>query len=118
MAATWDPARLERPDYFTAGSELGRILDQAHELRAAGTKHSEGANSSLRSIAGLLADRSGGVAGAAPPVTERVVLASDLHNNVLTLPTLRRFTVGHLTVLAGDYTINVGRIEAPLLRRV
>jgi predicted phosphodiesterase len=117
-AVTWDPARLERPDYFASGAELGRILDQAHELRAAGTKYSERVNSSLRSIAGLLDDRSGGVAGAAPPVTERVVLASDLHNNVLTLPTLRRFTEGHLTVLAGDYTINGGRIEAPLLRRV
>jgi len=46
------------------------------------------------------------------------VLASDLHNNLLTLPTLRRFTGGHLTVLAGDFTVNGGRMEAPLAGRV
>ena len=117
-AATWDPARLERPDYFASGVELERILDQAHALRAAGTKYSERVNSSIRSIAGLLDDRAGGVAGAAPVATQRVVLASDLHNNLLTLPTLRRFTGGHLTVLAGDFTVNGGRMEAPLAGRV
>jgi predicted phosphodiesterase len=117
-AATWDPARLERPDYFASGIELQRILDQAHALRAAGTKYSERVDSSIRSIAGLLDERSGGVVRSRPAATERVVLASDIHNNLLTLPTLRRYTRGHLTVLAGDYTINGGRMEAPLARRL
>ena len=62
---TWDPARLERPDYFASGVELQRILDQSHALRAAGTKYSERVNSSLRSIAGLLDDRSDAPAGSA-----------------------------------------------------
>jgi predicted phosphodiesterase len=48
----------------------------------------------------------------------RVVLASDIHNNLLTVPTLRRFTQDHLTVLAGDFTVNGGRMEAPLARRL
>ena len=121
-ALTWDPARLERPDYFASGEELQRILDQAHALRAAGTKYSERVNSSIRSIAGLLDDRPGedALAGAAPSqgATERVVLASDIHNNLLTLPTVRRFSTGHLTILGGDYTINGGRIEAPLAGRL
>ena len=121
-ALTWDPARLERPDYFASGVELERILDQAHALRAAGTKYSERVNSSIRSIAGLLDDRSGGTGldGAAPAATatERVVLASDIHNNLLTLPTVRRFSSGHLTILDGDFTINGGRMEAPLAGRV
>ena len=115
-AATWDPARLERPDYFASGVELQRILDQAHALRAAGTKYSERVNSSIRAIAGLLDERSGGLA--APATTERVVLASDIHNNLLTLPTLRRYTGDRLTVLAGDFTVNGGRMEAPLARRL
>jgi predicted phosphodiesterase len=44
------------------------------------------------------------------------VLASDIHDNLLTLRTLRRYAAGHLTVLAGDFTINGGRAETPLLR--
>jgi predicted phosphodiesterase len=43
------------------------------------------------------------------------MLASDIHNNVLTLPTLRRFGAGHPTVLAGDFTINGSKLETGLL---
>jgi predicted phosphodiesterase len=119
-ALTWDPARLERPDYFASGAELQRILDQAHALRAAGTKYSERVNSSIRSIAGLLDDRSNNALTGGPSAgaTERVVLASDIHNNLLTLPTVRRFSSGHLTILDGDFTINGGKLEAPLAGRV
>jgi predicted phosphodiesterase len=42
------------------------------------------------------------------------VLASDLHNNLLTLPTLRRYARGNLTVLDGDFTVNGGQLESPL----
>jgi len=119
-ALTWDPVRLERPDYFASGDELGRILDQAHALRAAGTKYSERVNSSIRSIAGLLDDRPGNALTGTPQsaATERVVLASDIHNNLLTMPTVRRFSTGHLTVLDGDFTINGSKLEAGLAGRV
>jgi predicted phosphodiesterase len=121
-ASTWDPARLERPDYFASGEELERILDQAHALRAAGTKYSERVNTSIRSIAGLLDDRTGAAGPTTPRATEtatqRVVLASDIHNNLLTLPTVRRYSAGHPTILDGDFTINGGRMEAPLVRSV
>jgi len=114
-ALTWSPDRLERPSYFASGEELVRILDQAHALRRSAAKYSDRVDTSLRSIAGLLADRPS--LGAAPePETERVVLASDLHNNVLTLPTLRGYSEGHPTVLAGDFTVNGGHLEAPLVR--
>ena len=117
-ALSWDPARLERPDYFASGVELERILDQAHALRRAGDKYSDRVNSSIRSIAGLLDDRSGVGAAASPVATERVVLASDIHNNLLTMPTVRHYSAGHLTILDGDFTINGGKLEAPLLKRV
>ena len=117
-ALSWDPARLERPDYFASGVELERILDQAHALRRAGDKYSDRVNSSIRSIAGLLDDRSGLGGRPVSAATERVVLASDIHNNVLTLPTVRHYSEGHLTVLDGDFTINGGKIEAPLLKGV
>ena len=47
-----------------------------------------------------------------------MVLASDIHNNLLTLPTVRHYSEGHLTILDGDFTINGGKIEAPLLKGV
>lgn len=117
-ALSWDPARLERPDYFASGVELERILDQAHALRRAGDKYSDRVNSSIRSIAGLLDDRSGLGATPVSAATERVVLASDIHNNLLTLPTVRHYSEGHLTVLDGDFTINGGKMEAGLLKGV
>jgi hypothetical protein len=117
-ALSWDPARLERPDYFASGVELERILDQAHALRRAGDKYSDRVNSSIRSIAGLLDDRTGRGATPAAAATQRVVLASDIHNNLLTLPTVRHYSEGHLTVLDGDFTINGGKMEAGLLKGV
>ena len=59
-----------------------------------------------------------GRAAPAAAATERVVLASDIHNNLLTLPTVRRYSEGHLTILDGDFTINGGKMEAPLLKGV
>ena len=46
------------------------------------------------------------------------MLASDIHNNLLTLPTVRHYSEGHLTILDGDFTINGGKIEAGLLKGV
>ena len=117
-ALSWDPARLERPDYFASGVELERILDQAHALRRAGDKYSDRVNSSIRSIAGLLDDRTGLGGTPVAAATQRVVLASDIHNNLLTLPTVRHYSEGHLTILDGDFTINGGKIEAGLLKGV
>ncbi len=113
-ALTWSPDRLERPSYFASGEELERILDQAAARRRSAERYSDRVDTSIRAIAGLLDERS--PLETASPETERVVLASDIHNNLLTLPTVRRFSTGHPTVLAGDYTINGGRVEAPLVR--
>lgn len=125
-AATWSPEHLERPSYFASGVELERILDQADALRRSGEKYSDRVDTSIRSIAGLLNDRSTGGSstgalgggGSASAETERVVLASDIHNNLLTLPTVRRYSEGHPTILDGDFTINGGKIESLLLKSI
>jgi predicted phosphodiesterase len=44
------------------------------------------------------------------------VLASDIHNNLLTLPAVERFSRGHPVFLTGDFTINGSRMEAAFLR--
>ena len=121
--ATWKPERLERPTYFASGVELQRILEQAGALRRSGEKYSDQVNTSIRSIAGLLNDPSTGGSGkdalgdssSASLDSERVILGSDIHNNLLTLPTVRRYSKGHLTILDGDFTVNGGKAEAPLL---
>jgi predicted phosphodiesterase len=114
---TFDAGRLERPEFYASGIELARILDQASSLRASGVKYSDRVDNAVRAITGLLNDRGSGenpLAPATAGATKRLVLASDIHNNLLTLPTLRRYANDNLTVLAGDFTINGGRSEAPL----
>jgi predicted phosphodiesterase len=118
--ATFDARRLEQPDYYASGVELERILAQASALRRSGEKYADRVDNAVRAITGLLNDRGTGANPLAPPSAgrlRRVALASDVHNNLLTLGTLRRYAKGNLTVLAGDFTINGGRIEAPLAAR-
>lgn len=115
--ATFDASRLERPDYYASGVELERILAQASALRSSGDKYADRVDNAVRAITGLLNDSGTGQNPLAPEAesdTRRLVLASDLHNNLLTLRTLRRYAAGNLTILAGDFTINGGRSEAPL----
>lgn len=123
--ATFDATRLERPEYYASGIELERILAQADSLRRSGRKYSDRVDNAVRGITGLLNERGTGdnplapegPGGAGDPAI-RVALGSDIHNNLFTLPTLRRYAKGRLTVLAGDFTINGGRAEAPLLGRM
>ncbi len=121
-ALSFDAAKLERPDYYASGQELERILAQADSLRRSGEKYADRVDNAVRAISGLLGSRGNGQNPLAPDVggddAQRIVLASDIHNNLLTLPTLRRYGAGNLTVLAGDFTINGGRMEAPLVERM
>jgi predicted phosphodiesterase len=112
-AASWEPERLERPTYYASGTELQRLLDQADTLRRTGQKYASRVDVAIRSIAGLLDE---GPRQGTDPGGTRIMLASDIHNNVLTLPVLRRFGAQHPTILAGDFTINGSRLEAGLLR--
>ena len=116
-AATLDLDRLDRPQYFASGVELERIVEQAAALRRSSEKYSDRVDSAIRSIAGLLDDRDPSTAlpDAGSGDGTRLALASDVHNNLLTLPTLRRYSNGQLTVLAGDLTVNGGRMEAPIV---
>jgi hypothetical protein len=58
--------------------------------------------------------------GAQAPLTgrPRLVLASDLHNNVLALPTLQRATRGLPLIFAGDLTDKGTPLEASLVARI
>ncbi|MEA2294667.1 MAG: hypothetical protein QOE86_2306 [Solirubrobacteraceae bacterium] len=112
-AVTWQPDRLERPTYYASGRELQRLLDQADQLRRTGEQYANRVDVAIRSIAGLL--KEGPHSGQTPGGT-RIMLASDIHNNVFTLPVLRRFGQGRPTFLAGDFTINGSKLETGLLR--
>lgn len=110
-AATWDADRLERPTYYASGIELERLLSQADQLRSQGRRYASQVDLAIRSIAGLLDE--GGVPGGGGE--RRMLLASDVHNNALTLPALQRFAAGRPVILAGDFSINGSRLEAGLL---
>jgi predicted phosphodiesterase len=122
-AVSYDATKLERPSFYASGEELERILVQADALRRSSRKYADRVDNAVRAITGLIGDRGGGAASPLAPQTgggetTRLVLASDIHNNLLTLPTLRRYAHDQLTVLAGDFTINGSRAETPLLERM
>lgn len=116
-AGTFDATRLERPDSYAAGMELERLLEQTDALRRSADKYADRVDAAVLAITGLLDERAEPSDARRGP-TQRLVLASDLHSNVLTLPTLRRCAAGRLTVLAGDFTTDGGRLEAPLAARL
>jgi predicted phosphodiesterase len=119
---TFDGARLDEPSYYASGVELERIVEQADALRASASKYSSRVDNALRSVTGLLNDTGQGSNALAPSTSERdtrrLVLASDIHNNLLTLPILERYADDAPTVLAGDFTVNGGAMEAPLAVRM
>lgn len=115
-AATWNPERLERPTYYASGHELQRLLDEADRLRRTGEQYAGRVDVAIRSIAGLL--NQGARSGEAAPGGTRIMLGSDIHNNVFTLPVLRRFGGKNPTFLAGDFVINGSKLETGLLKGI
>src|SRR3954469_16912105 len=83
--------RLADPTYYAHGPDLPRALDALQSLRRSSTALDQELNAQLVGLARLVV-----APGRAAPLEgrPRLVLASDLHNNVLALPTLERATRG------------------------
>lgn len=107
--------RLDDPTYYAHGPDLPRALDALQALRRSPTALDQELNGQLVGLARLVVRPGERTALRGRP---RLVLASDLHNNVLALPTLERASRGLPLVLAGDLTDRGTPLEASLVRRV
>jgi predicted phosphodiesterase len=107
--------RIADPMYYAHGPDLPRALEALQSLRRSGTALDQELNGQLVGLARLVV-----APGEHPELSgrPRLVLASDLHNNVLALPTLERATRGLPLVFAGDLTDKGTPLEATLVRRI
>jgi predicted phosphodiesterase len=107
--------RIAEPTYYAHGPDLPRALDALQSLQRSRTALDQELNGQLVGLARLVI-----APGEHTELTgrPRFVLASDLHNNVLALPTLERATSGLPLVFAGDLTDKGTPLEASLVRRV
>jgi hypothetical protein len=107
--------RIADPTYYAHGPDLPRALDALQSLRRSQTALDQELNGQLVGLARLVVAPGEQAALAGRP---RLVLASDLHNNVLALPTLQRATRGLPLIFAGDLTDKGTPLEASLVQRI
>jgi hypothetical protein len=107
--------RIADPTYYAHGPDLPRALEALQSLNRSRTALDQELNGQLVGLARLVV-----APGARTGLTgrPRLVLASDLHNNVIALPTLERATRGLPLVFAGDLTDRGTPLETSLVQRI
>lgn len=107
--------RIAEPTYYAHGPDLPRALEALQSLQRSQTALDQELNAQLVGLARLVV-----APGSRAELTgrPRLVVASDLHNNVLALPTLERATRGLPLIFAGDMTDKGTPLEATLVQRI
>jgi predicted phosphodiesterase len=107
--------RIAEPTYYAHGPDLPRALEALQSLRRSGRALDQELNGQLVGLARLVVSP-----GEQPELQgrPRLVVASDLHNNVLALPTLQRASRGLPLVFAGDLTDKGTPLETTLVQKI
>ncbi len=106
---------IEKPEYYANGPEIPPALLAIDQANTSANRLSEELNDQLVGLARLVAAPAGRSPAAGLP---RLTLASDLHNNLLALPTLERAARDGPLLFAGDLTSSGSPFEARLTARV
>jgi len=106
---------LDRPQYFAHGADIPQALRALEDASRSSQNLGEELDAQLVGLARLVVAPAGH-----PPAdgTPRLTLASDVHNNVLVLPALRRAANGGPLFLAGDLTDRGSSLETAVTRAV
>lgn len=106
---------LTDPEYYANGPDIPVALQTLETLRRSGDVLGDELDAQLVGLARLV--QSPGTRG---PIEAgpRMVVASDLHNNVLAIPTLERAAAGAVVLFAGDLTDRGTPLESEATRRV
>jgi predicted phosphodiesterase len=103
------------PDYYAHGPDIPAALRTVDLATRSSEALSEEIDSQLVGLARLIAAPAG---RPSRDDTARLTLASDLHSNLLALPTLERAVADGPLFFAGDLTSSGSPFEAALTRRV
>lgn len=103
------------PEYYAHGPDIPAALRAVEQATQSSEVLSEELDAQLVGLARLVTAPSGRSADGAPA---HLTLASDLHSNLLALPTLERAVADGPLFFAGDLTTNGAPYEAALVRRV
>jgi predicted phosphodiesterase len=106
---------LGDPEYYANGPDIPAALRAVEQATRSSQVLSQELDAQLVGLARLVAAPSGRAGGG---VGRRLTLASDLHNNLLALPTLERAVDGGPLFFAGDLTANGSPFEVALTRRI
>jgi predicted phosphodiesterase len=102
---------LGRPEYYAHGPDIPRALRAVESAEASASVLGEELDSQLVGLAHLVVDPSERqTLGGRPQIT----VASDLHNNLLALPALRRVARGTPLFFVGDLTDRGSPLESQL----
>jgi predicted phosphodiesterase len=106
---------LDDPQYFAHGADIPRALQAVEQVGRSQRNLSEELDAQLVGLARLVL-----APGERTPAAgaRRLVLASDLHNNVLVLPALARAAQGLPLFMAGDLTDRGSALETAVTARV
>jgi predicted phosphodiesterase len=106
---------MDTPQYYAYGADIPRALDAVASVRRSGRSLDQELDAQLVGLARLVTAPAGRTPVEGRP---RVTIASDLHNNVISLPLLER-TAGNGPVLfPGDLSDRGSPLETALVARV
>ena len=90
---------MDTPQYYAYGADIPRALDAVAAVRRSGDTLDQELDAQLVGLARLVTDPAGRTPVEGRP---RITIASDLHNNVITLPILERAAGDGPVFFAGD----------------
>jgi predicted phosphodiesterase len=106
---------IDKPQYYAYGADIPRALDAISTVRRSTAALDQELDAQLVGLARLVNAPAG-----RPPVegSPRVTIASDLHNNVISLPTLERTAGDGPVFFPGDLSDRGSPLETALVARV
>jgi predicted phosphodiesterase len=106
---------IDRPQYYAHGADIPRALEAVDSAQRSTRVLDEELDAQLVGLARLVTEPANRTPLAGNP---RLTIASDLHNNVLTLPILERSAGGGPVLFPGDLTDRGSPLEIRVVRRV
>jgi predicted phosphodiesterase len=106
---------MDTPQYYAYGADIPRALDAVAAVRRSGAQLDQELDAQLVGLARLVTAPAGRTPVEGRP---RVTIASDLHNNVITLPILERAAGDGPVLFPGDLSDRGSPLETALMRRV